>query len=298
MGIISTLKHLRIPFSYYLLPVFLFALSLSPNINPDSLRIVFIILHIFLYPSSNGYNSYFDKDEGSIGGLKHPPKVTKLLYYTSMLFFIIAIAWSYTINASFGTLVVIYGLVSMAYSHPLVRLKKYPIISWLVAGIFQGYFTFVMVYVGLNGFAWDAGLKLHVLIPGILTSLILLGSYPMTQIYQHAEDAKRGDQTLSLKLGIRGTFHFTAVCFLIATACFAWFFVSKNQFWAVRDFALALSPVLIYFAIWYSRVLKDESAANYTWTMWLNRISATALNVFFIHYFIKSTQILQVLGFI
>ena len=30
-------------------------------------------------------------------------------------------------------------------------------------------------------------------------------AYPMTQIFQHEED-KRGDETLSLKLGIKGTF--------------------------------------------------------------------------------------------
>src|ERR1051325_5485356 len=82
----STLLHLRIPFSYFLLPVYLFAVSVSPNITEKRLIWVFIILHFLLYPASNGFNSYFDKDEKSIGGLENPPPVNKSLYYVSLLF--------------------------------------------------------------------------------------------------------------------------------------------------------------------------------------------------------------------
>src|ERR1043165_4507966 len=87
----SSWLHLRIPFSYFLLPVYLFSLAVSPNLNPDRILWVFIIVHIFLYPASNGYNSYFDKDEKSIGGLKNPPPVNKGLYFLSLLFDALAI---------------------------------------------------------------------------------------------------------------------------------------------------------------------------------------------------------------
>ena len=87
----STFLHLRIPFSYFLLPVYLFSLSASPNLNESKLLWVFVILHFFLYPASNGYNSYFDKDEKSIGGLKNPPPVTKGLYWLSLLLEVSAI---------------------------------------------------------------------------------------------------------------------------------------------------------------------------------------------------------------
>src|SRR3954469_16180666 len=87
----STLLHLRIPFSYFLLPVYLFAVSVSPNITEKRLLWVFIILHLLLYPASNGFNSYFDKDEKSIGGLKNPPPVQKGLYWTSLLLDMVAV---------------------------------------------------------------------------------------------------------------------------------------------------------------------------------------------------------------
>ena len=117
----SAWVHLRIPFSYFLLPVFLFSLSVSPNLNGPRLAWVFFIIHFLLYRASNGYNSYFDKDEKSIGGLKNPPPVSRGLYYLALLFDLLAIILSYLkISFIFAIMVLVYGLVSKAYSHPAV----------------------------------------------------------------------------------------------------------------------------------------------------------------------------------
>jgi hypothetical protein len=292
----SSWLHLRIPFSYFLLPVFLFAVAISPNISEPRLFWVFIILHLFLYPASNGFNSYFDKDEKSIGGLKNPPKVNKGLYYLSLTFDAIALLLGYfIINPLFAVMLFIYGLVSKAYSHPMIRLKKYPVVGWIAAGFFQGAFTFIMCYVGLNNFSLGTCFNTQVLIPSMLTTVVLWANYPMTQVYQHEEDVKRGDQTLSVKLGIRGTFYFTALVFIIATFQFTFYFLEFHQMKYAIAFFIALAPVLIYFLFWFLKVFKDESFANYGYTMGLNYISATCLNAFFIYLFLDSSQVLQVL---
>src|ERR1700741_5295092 len=115
----SALLHLRIPFSFFLMPVYLFALCISPNVSINSLLWSFVIIHLLLYPASNGYNSYFDKDEKSIGGLKNPPPVNKSLYYTSLLFDAAAIILAFLkISLLFAIMIFIYGLISKAYSHP------------------------------------------------------------------------------------------------------------------------------------------------------------------------------------
>lgn len=289
----STWLHLRIPFSYFLLPVFLFALAVSVNINPTSIVIVLVALHIFLYPASNGFNSYFDKDTESIGGLKNPPPVSKALYYVSLAFDVIAVALGLMINYDFAIMLVVYGFVSKAYSHPSIRLKKYPILSWLVAGFFQGCFTFLMVYVGLNDFSFTTVLNTTVLVPGILSSMILWGSYPMTQVYQHKADKDRGDITLSYKLGIKGTFYFTATIFSISTLGFLYFFQTYYNFDYWLDFLIAMAPVLVYFFFWFIQVRQDAKKADYTRTMWLNFISATCLNAFFVYFFLDSSQLIQ-----
>lgn len=290
----SILLHLRIPFSFFLLPVYLFALAISPNVGESRLIWSFIIIHLLLYPASNGYNSYFDKDEKSIGGLKNPPPVNIGLYATSLLFDLLAVIMGFVkVNLLFALMLLVYGLVSKAYSHPAIRIKKYPIGGWLIIGLFQGIFTFLMCYVGINGFEMENLVQAKVLVPGLLTSVMLWGNYPMTQVYQHEEDAKHGDTTISMMLGIRGTFIFVQVLFAVAAICFVLYF---NHFYTIEMgcyFLLALGPVVLFFMVWFYKVWKDASQANFTYTMWLNFISSLCLNGFFIYFWLATSHIGQ-----
>lgn len=286
----SSWQHLRIWFSFYLLPVFIFSLAFVPGLDPVRFIVVFVALHLFLYPSSNSYNSYYDKDEESIGGLKAPPKVTEGLYYLSIVFLLMALILGLMVSLAFSSMLLVYSLVSMAYSHPMVRIKKYPYLSWLIAGIFQGYFTFVMAFAGLSGFGWESFFLPEIIAPAFLTTLLLWSAYPLTQVYQHREDSRRGDQTLSLILGIRGTFIFSSIWFIISGGAFSWYFLgAKDQPWALWGFLAAMAPVFLYFLIWFYFILKDpEKYASYPWAMWMNRISATSLNIFFLIYFLET----------
>lgn len=278
----STWLHLRIPFSFFLLPVFLFALSISAQVHGQKALLTFFILHFLLYPASNGYNSYFDKDEESIGGLEKPPPVSKELYYVALLLDVIAIALGLLISLEFAVMLLIYGLVSKAYSHPDIRIKKYAFTGWFIAGLFQGFFTFIIVYIGINSMALEGAFQWEVLIAAGLTTVLLWGSYPMTQIYQHKEDGKRGDETLSRKLGISGTFYFTAILFLIANVGFILYYLIFYSLWHVLLFECFLLPILAYFFYWFLKVKKDAAKADFHHTMRLNMISAVCLNVFFI----------------
>jgi 1,4-dihydroxy-2-naphthoate octaprenyltransferase len=276
----STWLHLRIPFSFFLMPVFMFGLALSGATDWINILLIFLAVHLFLYPASNGYNSYFDKDEKSIGGLKNPPKVSLGLYRASLLFDGLALILGAFVSLEFAVMLFIYGLVSKAYSHPTIRLKKYPFLSWFVAGFFQGAFTFVMVMAGLKDMS-ILEMNWSVYHPALLSSAILWGSYPMTQVYQHEEDARRGDITLSIKLGIRGTFIFTTIVFGVATIMY-WYFL-RNQFDAMTAwlFVAAMVPVVGFFNWWFLKVIKDEKLADFTNTMRLNLISAICLHLSF-----------------
>lgn len=290
----SSWLHLRIPFSFFLMPVYFFALSISPNLTEKRLLWSFVIIHLLLYPASNGYNSYFDKDEGSIGGLKNPPPVNKGLYFLSILFDAAAIVLGWIkVGSLFAVMLLIYGLVSKAYSHPMIRLKKFPVIGWLTIGIFQGLFTFLMCYVGINNFELENLFQAKVLVPALLSTALLLGSYPMTQVYQHEEDQKHGDLTFSRMLGVRGTFYFVLIVFTLASAGFVIYFLQFHSAFYALGFLAAMTPVVFYFLIWFWRVLKDERKANFTSTMWLNFISAFCLNGFFIAFWLHSSNVWQ-----
>lgn len=279
----STLLHLRIPFSFFLMPVFLFALAIVDQPNILNAVLAFIILHLFVYPASNGYNSYFDKDEQAIGGLKNPPKVSKQLYYTSLLFDLLGLVLATTISLEFTLMVFVYGLISKMYSHPSVRLKKMPYLGWLAIGVFQGYFTLVMSTMAIGEMSFIETFSEKIQYAGLLSSILLFGSYPMTQVYQHEEDASRGDITISIKLGVLGTFHFTAVTFLLASLGYVLYFYKFYSFATGIIFLVMLSPVLIYFSIWYLKVRKNLMEADFQHTMRLNLISSLMLNTFFIY---------------
>jgi 1,4-dihydroxy-2-naphthoate octaprenyltransferase len=280
----STLLHLRIPFSLYLLPFFSFAASQSIHPNWAYLLLSCIIIHLFFYPSANAFNSYFDKDEGSIGGLEFPPPVDKELLYTSYIFEFIALALSLLISWQFALMLFIINLAFKAYSHPWVRLKKYPLAGLVTIVLFQGTHTYLMSYMAINEKSFAGILDRSVMMPALLCSVLLLGSYPMTQVYQHSEDAKRGDKTLSRMLGVKGTFIWTSCIFFVGITGISFFFYSYYNIYMALMLMVFLFPVLIYFLSWFMRVLKDESAADFKSTMKLNQLSSLCFIAFFIFF--------------
>jgi 4-hydroxybenzoate polyprenyltransferase len=275
------LLHFRLPFSFFFMPVYWFAISQAPNVGVSKATWIFIILHIFVYPASNAYNSYFDKDEGSIGGLEKPPAVDKKLFWAAWIVDVLAIIISFfAISQLFALLIFIYGLVSKAYSNDVIRLKKYPILSWFIVGLFQGAFTYLSIILVFEPNI--ESLKPQIL-PALISTLMLWAVYPMSQIYQHEEDAKRGDTTMSILLGIRGTFIFTAIIFSVAFAGF-FFYFPQNDFLILSIFNL---PTLAFFGWWFLKAFKDKNQANFKNTMWLNLLASICLNGFYIWLCVK-----------
>jgi 1,4-dihydroxy-2-naphthoate octaprenyltransferase len=152
-----------------------------------------------------------------------------------------------------------------------------------------------MCYVGVNDFELSQAWRWQVVLPGLLTSAMLWANYPITQVYQHEEDIRRGDVTLSARLGIVGTFYFAASVFSLAVAGFLFylkFLFGELYAWI---FLIAVLPVTAYFFYWFFLIMRDQRAAVHRHTMRLNLISGICLNIFFSYLFIRSTQVLQAL---
>jgi len=275
----SVLLHLRLPFSLLLLPVFLFALATVPIVNNTNAALVFFLLHFLVYPASNGYNSYFDKDEGSIALIKTPPKVNRTLYITSISLEWIAVLLALLVSVKFSVCILIYNFLSKAYSHPSVRLKKYPIISFLVVFIFQGGFIYYTCYTAITipvvGFYSDDFLAT------VICSCLIGASYPLTQIYQHEEDSKRGDRTLSLLLGYRGSFVFSGLVFFIGLSLMFYYWLLAGALLNFYVFTICTLPILVYFMWWFLQVLKDDKNANFLNAMRMTLISGVVMLVYF-----------------
>jgi 4-hydroxybenzoate polyprenyltransferase len=277
--------HLRLPFSYFLLPVYIFALSQSSSIYIPYAVNVFISLHFFIYPASNAYNSYMDKDTGSIGALKNPPPASRDLYFLSMVMDLIGIGLLFFINYKMVPVAIVYSAASRAYSWTGIRLKKLPITGWITVILFQGGYTFMLVSMAVENniaFSWFTPMKIECM----LVSTLLIGAYyPLSQIYQHDEDGRRGDRTISLLLGIRGTFIFSAVLFLFSFAAMFHYLVTYRKVQYFINFIICLLPAIIYFFRWMVLSFKNEKQADYEHAMRMTLISSTCLLIFFSMFF-------------
>jgi 1,4-dihydroxy-2-naphthoate polyprenyltransferase len=274
----STIQLLRFHFSLFLLPVYLFALSQAPEIEVVPALLVFIIWHLLVYPSSNGYNSYMDRDETPVGGLKKPLQPTRQLFYFSVGMDILAILLSLYISYWFALGILVYILVSRAYSYRGIRLKKYPVIGFLTVAIFQGAHVFYF-----TSHAVDPGLSMNInWLPALISSCLIGALYPLTQVYQHKEDLEDGVRTISYVLGKRGSFLLSMLLFLSASFLMYVLFRQNDQLNFFLYYLLIMFPVVSFFLYWMSRVWVHEGAADFKNSMIMNSLATLCTTLFFL----------------
>ena len=275
---VSTIKLLRIPFSFFLSPIYFFALAQVPRINWFNAVLIFLIIHFLIYPASNGYNSYMDRDTESIGGLEKPPPPSRQLYWVSIVLDSFGILLSLIIGPVFTLVILFYIGASKAYSYRGIRLKKYPYLGYLIVILFQGAVTFWLVYYGSNT-------EQNISVPWqgmVICSLLVGGFYPLTQIYQHKQDLDDGVNTISYKLGYIGTFIFCAIVYILAWIFMAQFFISNKHGDQLLLIGIFFIPVIVYFIRWFVLVYRSSKAANFKNTMKMNWLAATCTNISFL----------------
>lgn len=203
--------HLRLHYQFFILSGgYLLGGLLADHMQFSQFWLQFLNVHILLYGGATAFNSWWDKDEGPIGGLKHPPKMSPWMRDLSLVFMVAGWIWALTVSwpyfLIYGTSLILFWL----YSTPLARWKGHPILSMIAIGISTGLNSVLL------GF-WSAGgvFSPSLLFCGIGASLILLSLYPVSQIYQADEDKKRGDITFFVKYGLSGVQNFFRAGYLV-----------------------------------------------------------------------------------
>ncbi|MBS1746689.1 MAG: UbiA prenyltransferase family protein [Bacteroidetes bacterium] len=260
------------------MPVFWFALSLIQEINIANTVMIFFIIHILVYPSSNGYNSFMDRDSSSIGGVEKPLPPTNQLFVFTVIMDVMAVALSLLISPVTALCIFIYILFSRLYSYRKIRLKQFPIVGYLVVILNQGGLIFYTVYNAAN---IDVNYTTPVL--GVVCAVFLIGGfYPLTQVYQHKEDAADSVKTISMMLGKKGTFIFCGMVNTIAFLMLYFYFLSNGKLLLFNVLAVCFLPVIVYFSVWFYQVKRNENNADFKHTMQMNKIAAICTNLAFI----------------
>ena len=278
--LIDSFLHLRLPFSFFLMPIWLFAVWSSTSPQTGLVWLTFFIIHFLLYPASHAFNTWYDRDEQSVGGLKVPPPVHTSLFWMAWGLDAAVVVSSWFVSSGFLAAMVLYTLGSKLYSWKVTRLKRRPWTGWLGVGVIQGALTFVAVVQTIGTpYAWDS----PVLWLGALTAaLFLMGVYPLTQVYQHEEDAAHGDLTVSRRVGIRGTFVLAALFLLLAVAAFVVVFYQRAGWELVGWFFVVQAPTVLYFLHWAWAAFRDPAQANFRRTMHMNVLASGLMCVFFV----------------
>ena len=204
--------HLRLHYQFFILSGgYLLAALFLPEVNWTEYWIQFLNVQVLLFGGATAYNSYWDKDEGPIGGLKSPPKMTDWMWTVSLVIQFVGIIPALFVGFKFFVIYISSMLLFWLYSTPLARWKGKPILSLFAIGISTGTNSFLLGY--LAGGAESLSLNEGFIAFGV--ACILLSLYPVSQVFQMEEDRERGDQTFAMKFGLKGVRLFYVIMYLL-----------------------------------------------------------------------------------
>jgi 4-hydroxybenzoate polyprenyltransferase len=156
-------------------------------------------------------NSAFDRDEGAIAFLRHPPRPPRHLALVAVGLMAAGLALTWQLPPRYRTLYLICVVMSAAYSVPPFRLKSVAGMDWVINMLGFGTLTpYAAWAISGRPLAGAVALVLWSFTP------LFAALYPLTQLYQMDEDRARGDRTLALRLGARGSLTVAVSCAAVA----------------------------------------------------------------------------------
>ena len=146
------------------------------------------------------------------------------------------------------------AVLGILYSHPLTRFKGRPWPSWLTVMFGQGVLGAICGVVAMDGPRVTVELAL-----GVGAAAAIVGAiYPLSQIFQLEEDSRRGDRTVAMMLGRRGTPRVASALFTLGAALMAVAAWRESRFVECVLFVLAPLPLSVG-AMWACRPTNDRA---------------------------------------
>ncbi|MGF1668877.1 MAG: UbiA family prenyltransferase, partial [Balneolaceae bacterium] len=117
---------------------FLLGGLLADTMNHQQFWFQFLNVHILLFGGATAYNSYWDKDEGPVGGLKNPPVMSSWMHPASLLFQFAGLYVAWQMGIHYALIYFVSFILFWLYSTPLARWKGHPLLSIFVIAVSTG----------------------------------------------------------------------------------------------------------------------------------------------------------------
>jgi 4-hydroxybenzoate polyprenyltransferase len=262
-NLLPLLVHLRLHYQLaFLSPLFAWGFALGGGRFSLGAGLGFLAFHVFLYGGITAYNSYYDRDEGPVGGLLKPPPVTTPLLAFSVGVQLIGLCLCALVGWELVLLYTIVMVLSVAYSHPRYRWKARPLLSLVVVAFGQGAIGFHAGWLCAASPALPLSSSLDGLLGMAAAVLLTTGFYPLSQLYQIDEDRQRGDLTFAVVYGPAACFRFALTCLVAGGVSIA--LVVYRRF-GLLDAVVVMGAQLLLWAVvvrWH-RQFKREVMANF-----------------------------------
>jgi UbiA prenyltransferase family len=197
----SFLSHLRLHYQFLILSgAFLSGAVLSPRLNWLHFSWQFLNVHILLFGAVTVYNSYWDKDQGPIGGLRHPKPLASWTLPAAWCLQILGLGFAIWNSITSGIVFAGSMLFFWCYSRPGIRWKGRPLLSLIAIGASTGLGGFLLGYWHFE----TIPLSMPILLGALGVTGLIVSLFPMSQIYQVEEDSQRLDQTFVARYGLAG----------------------------------------------------------------------------------------------
>jgi hypothetical protein len=260
--------HLNLPASLFRMPVYFFALAISPNFRADRLMWSFILMHLLIYPLSNGYMVWINAPD------RNDPKI-KWTFYAACLLEAIAVLIGWVkLNILIVILLVIFGFLSIGKA----RLKQISErLGWFAEALLCGY-AFLIAYLAINDFPIENILQSRILIPAALAAWMWWGFAPVTETKTSSQRRRWLRTVLTISTG--------------STVANAFYFYNSFAPPVASYFLIAMLPLLTVIGGWhYSTGRNSWSDTFFRRTFFI--LATVALNAFFIWFFVQNTHIDQ-----
>lgn len=207
--LVAFLVHLRLHYQVFVLSGGYLLGGLyarRPALEPFIIQ--FFVVHVLLNGGVTAYNSFWDDDDGPIGGVEHPPKMAPWMHHAAIVVQLAGLPFAWRAGAVFTGLYVATMALSVAYSRKGPRWKGHPILSLVAVGIGTGTNTFWM-----GALAAGRAMDVELAVAGAGVALLLLSLYPVSQVFQIEEDASNGDRTFAVAYGLSGVRRWFAIAY-------------------------------------------------------------------------------------